>query len=130
MVVAGGPEASSNFISIGSVSWLMMLTLLPNLCLFVKNVLHSVVAELNPTPSSMETGWLGFVVTCRRVSRGGVKVTDAPQASFSFQSTDGSSTLFLCEAIRMRGVFVSDGEDGSSISVSPTHRGSLEGQAQ
>lgn len=39
--------------------------------------------------------------------------------SFSFQSTDCSSTLFLCEAIRMRGVFISDGEDGNSISVGP-----------
>lgn len=88
---------------------------LPKLYLFVKNIVHCVVAKLNPSPVPTETGWLGFRVRCQLVFSGALMCQLLLQHSFYFQSPGWFYTLLLCKGIRISGSFVSEGARASSI---------------
>lgn len=104
--------------------------ILPKSYLFVKNILHCVVAKLSPTPVPTETGWLGFRVRCHPVLSGALMCQLLPQHSFYFQSPGWFYTLFLCKGIRISGSFVSEGRGWAASPLSSLHRGILASKAR
>lgn len=87
-----------------------MPTFLPRSCLFVKNILHCVVAKLNPSPAPTETGWLGFRVRCQLVLSGPLMCQLLLQHSFYFQSPGWFYTCFCIRKSGLGGLLLGWGE--------------------